>query len=78
MTENDYIAEYIKENHPSLLGISFTFWKIGRVIRNALREAVKILARIDTDELKEIMEDAENKDDEDTEEESGTDDEREK
>lgn len=30
MTENDYIAEYIREKYPRLLGIGFTLWKIGR------------------------------------------------
>ena len=28
-SENDYIAEYIKEKHPSLLGADYAFWKIG-------------------------------------------------
>ena len=30
-SENDYIAEYIKEKHPSLLGADFAFWKIGKI-----------------------------------------------
>lgn len=32
MTENDYIAEYIKEKFPQLLGVDFGFWKISRKI----------------------------------------------
>ena len=76
MTENDYIAEYIKEKHPSVLGINFALWKIGRVIRNTIHEAGKILATINTDELKEIMDNAAEKDDTTPEKESGADDER--
>ena len=33
MSENDYIAEYIKEKYPRLLGVEFAFWKIGRAIQ---------------------------------------------
>lgn len=29
-TENDYIAEYIREKYPRLLGIDFSLWKIAR------------------------------------------------
>lgn len=34
MTDNDYIAEYIKEKHPYILGLDFIIWKCGRVIRD--------------------------------------------
>ena len=30
MSENDYIAEYVKEKYPSLLGFDFALWKFGR------------------------------------------------
>ena len=30
-SENDYIAEYIKEKHPSLLGYDYALWKIGKM-----------------------------------------------
>lgn len=32
MTENDYIAEYIREKYPRLLGIDFTIWKTRRAL----------------------------------------------
>ena len=32
MTENDYIAEYIREKYPKLLGMDYTCWKIARSI----------------------------------------------
>ena len=28
MTNNDYIAEYVKERHPHILGFAFFMWKI--------------------------------------------------
>lgn len=31
MTSNDYIAEYVKERHKSILGIEFALWKVGRI-----------------------------------------------
>lgn len=31
MTENDYIAEYVKEKHPGLLGADYAIWKMGKI-----------------------------------------------
>ena len=36
MTNNDYIAEYVKERHPNILGSEFELWKAPKVIANAL------------------------------------------
>ena len=36
MTENDYIAEYIREKYPKLLGMDYTCWKIARSISVAI------------------------------------------
>lgn len=30
MTDNDYIAEYVKEKHNGLLGFDFAVWKMAR------------------------------------------------
>lgn len=35
MTENDLIAEYVKEKHPQLLGVDFALWKVIRKVREA-------------------------------------------
>ena len=35
MTNNDYIAEYVKEKCPNILGIEFELWKAVKVISNA-------------------------------------------
>ena len=40
MSENDYIAEYVKEKRPEIIQTTdFLFWKIGRVLGNFLNEA---------------------------------------
>lgn len=75
MTNNDYIAQYIKEKHPSLLGFDFYIWKMCHVIGDTVRQIVDIFKTIPSDELKKIMEDAEDESDPetDTDEEDGED-----
>lgn len=34
MTENDYIAEYVKERHPGILGFDYAMW---RAVRMAIK-----------------------------------------
>ena len=46
MTENDYIAEFIKEKHPELLGLDFTLWKIGRTLSEAMSPIVEALNEV--------------------------------
>ena len=45
MSENDYIAEYIKENRPEIVhSIDFYCWKIKRVfeeVANGIKGAIK-------------------------------------
>lgn len=50
MTENDYIAEYVKEKRPELIN-SFDFigWKLARMLANSL-------ATLPEEELEKIME----------------------
>lgn len=59
MTENDYIAEYIKEKYPQLLGVDFGLWKFGRQISNAARTLGKVFSKIDYNVLREQMEKSE-------------------
>ena len=40
MTNNDYIAEYIKEKYPDLLGFDYALWKTIKVITNAFTKLV--------------------------------------
>ena len=51
MTENDYIAEYVREKHPSILGFDFCMWltlkKLSNSI-NAFADAIHNLSVSDT------------------------------
>ena len=42
MTENDYIAEYIKERHPGDLGFDFAVWKCSRKIMEVGKALVEV------------------------------------
>ena len=50
MTENDYIAEYIKEKHPGLLGVDFAACKLGKIISEAASSIVKFFNEVDMNE----------------------------
>ena len=42
MTENDYIAEYVKERCPEVIQtVDFAFWKLGKSISEFGEELVK-------------------------------------
>lgn len=41
MSDNDYIAEYIKEKYPQLLGFDFAMWKFGRRFAESLIDICK-------------------------------------
>ena len=34
MSENDYIAEYVKERRPDILGLDYAFWKMSKIVLN--------------------------------------------
>ncbi len=51
MTENDYIAEYIKEKYPTLLGLDFAMWKVGRIAVDASRKIVEVFNNVDWSKL---------------------------
>ena len=54
MSENDYIAEYIKEKYPMLLGMEFGLWKFAKQITEAAKTALLAEARrrgYDTEKL---------------------------
>lgn len=54
MTENDYIAEYVKENYPNILGVNFAFWKMGRIMNKVAKEIVEVFKNIDTKDLEKL------------------------
>lgn len=47
MRENDYIAEFIKEKYPKLLGMDYTVWKMGRILGDAIGKVVDAFKSID-------------------------------
>ena len=56
MTENDYIAEYVKERHPGILSIDYAAWRLARAVSEFgihMREAI---SRMSAEELQRIEE----------------------
>jgi len=51
MTENDYIAEYIKEKYPTLLGLDFAMWKVRKIAVGAGRKIVEVFNDVDWSKL---------------------------
>ena len=47
MRENDYIAEFIKEKYPKLLGMDYTVWKMGRLLGDAIGKVADAFKSID-------------------------------
>ena len=64
MTENDYIAEYVKEKLPSILNTAdFRIWKCIKTVSNVVGEItdtlVEAFRNIDYEELEAYMEEQE-------------------
>ena len=53
MSTNDYIAEYIKERHPNILGMEFTVWKMVKMFRNGIEVVAKALKAVSDVELED-------------------------
>ena len=48
MSENDYIAEYIKERRPELIrSFDFVFWKMSRITADAVKKIIDTFSGID-------------------------------
>lgn len=58
MSENDYIAEYIKERYPKLLGVEFAFWKFGRAIQTMAQDIIEIFKNMTPEEREEALREA--------------------
>ena len=77
MSGNDYIAEYVRQKHPGLLGIDFTIWKAARMFENGIKAMGKLLkvtpnvdldiGEVDTEDDTEYIEEAGDEEDEDPE-----------
>lgn len=62
MNENDYIAEYVREKHPSVLGLDYTIWKFKRSMIQAATEMTKIFKQISPEELRKALQESEAED----------------
>lgn len=63
-TENDYIAEYVKQKHPEILqSLDFLCWKAAHTLSDALKEAtdaiVAMFKGLSVDDIKELKEEQE-------------------
>lgn len=48
MTENDYIAEYIKEKRPEIIETpSFYMWRLGKSLSNIVNVVIDSFSKID-------------------------------
>lgn len=47
MTENDYIAEYVKERHKDILGLDFAIWKTIRAFSEVIKGLSKTITSVD-------------------------------
>lgn len=67
MTENDYIAEYVKEKRPEIIETpSYLIWRIGKTVSNLADDIIDAFRKIDWSEvdLSEIEEEKNGEDDE--------------
>lgn len=67
MSENDYIAEYIKERRPELIrSFDFVFWKMSRITEDAVKKIIDAFSGIDLSsvDLSALQQAAEDEDDE--------------
>lgn len=67
MTENDYIAEYIKERHGDLLGFEYVMWRANRVAKEIAQRLVSIFENDDWSKIVTARETEETKAESDVE-----------
>ncbi len=60
MTENDYIAEYVKEKHSGILGFDFAIWKAAKQLIEIGRNLANIFSSMSEEDIKKYIEDQEN------------------
>ena len=58
MSENDYIAEYVKEKHPEIIeSFDFALWKATKILSDSAQKAFETIKIIDFSELNKALED---------------------
>ena len=60
MSENDFIAEYVKEKWPEILGLDYAFWKMSKIVLNFAENIAEVFKQVPLiDNTKEDEKDAE-------------------
>lgn len=54
VTEDDYIAEYIREKYPFILGFEFALWKFARQLSNTVRDTIEMFKSINWKEIESL------------------------
>ena len=67
MSENDYIAEYVKVKYPNILGVEFAIWKMQKQMVNAVKPLCDFLGSLSKEELIKTMSEDESEESEDDE-----------
>lgn len=62
MTENDYIAEYVKERHPGILSLDYAAWRLARAVSEFGVHMREVISRISAKDLNRMMEEVEDGD----------------
>lgn len=63
MSENDYIAEYVKEKKPEIIGtIDFVAWKIGKVVSNTVKVVTEAIKGLSVEDIANYINDQEGED----------------
>ena len=56
MTENDYIAEYVREEHPGILGFDYAVWRLTRAISEFGFSMKEAISRMSAEDLQRMAE----------------------
>lgn len=56
MTENDYIAEYVRERHPGILSIDYAAWRLARAVFEFGIRMRAVISRMSPEDLQRMME----------------------
>lgn len=63
MSENDYIAEYVKEKRPEIIGtIDFVAWKFRKVVSNTVKTVTEAIKRLPVENIANYINDQEGED----------------
>lgn len=55
MSENDYIAEYVREHYPAILGMDYCFWKLGKKLINIANNFCEMFKKQSPEELEKAV-----------------------